>query len=101
MISAKTIEARPRGPNQPTYRTVGSRNRLPSRARATGPMRTTRGLRTAEGVVRHGHDGETEDGVERDPPVDGRQRGPEQDRTEHEEAEGGEQVTQFLGQTDH
>ena len=39
--SPNTTEARPRGPNQPMKATVGARAPLPSRAIATGTMRTS------------------------------------------------------------
>ena len=41
------MEARPRGPNQPTNATVGSARRLPTSAIATGTMRMTVRLRIA------------------------------------------------------
>ena len=42
-----TIEARPRGPNQPMNATVGAANREPIRDTATGTIRMTVRLRTA------------------------------------------------------
>ena len=50
-ITAKTIEARPRGPNQPMNVRVAGRARVPSIAIATGSIRTTVRLRAAEGEV--------------------------------------------------
>ena len=46
-ITANTIDARPRGPNQPRKPTVGGRARDPNIAIATGSIRTTVRLRTA------------------------------------------------------
>ena len=45
--SANTSEARPRGPNQPTNRTVFRSRPAPIEASATGSMRTTVRLSTA------------------------------------------------------
>ncbi len=47
VITMKTIDARPRGPNQPTYAVVCSRGRVPTSAIATGIIRTTVRLSTA------------------------------------------------------
>jgi hypothetical protein len=46
-ITANTIEARPRGPNQPRKPTVGIRAPVPIIAIATGSMRTSVRLSTA------------------------------------------------------
>ena len=46
-ITAKTIDARPRGPNQPTNPSVGPLARVPNIAIATGSIRTIVRLRTA------------------------------------------------------
>ena len=46
-MTANTIEARPRGPNQPRNATVGRRAPVPSSASATGSIRTTVRLSTA------------------------------------------------------
>src|SRR6202012_5574963 len=45
--NANTTEARPRGPNQPTNAVVGQPSLVPSRASATGTIRTTVRLSTA------------------------------------------------------
>ena len=45
--TANTIEARPRGPNQPVKATVGVRAPVPSNASHTGAMRMTVRLSTA------------------------------------------------------
>ena len=67
-MRAKTIEASPRGPNQPTNSTVARSIREPMSAIATGSMRTTVRLSTrvdhdAPGPARcqRGDDGGTED----------------------------------------
>ena len=46
-ITANTIDARPRGPNQPRKPTVGGRAPEPSIAIATGSIRTSVRLSTA------------------------------------------------------
>jgi hypothetical protein len=47
MITAKTIDASPRGPNHPKNDIVGALALLPSMAIATGSILTTVKLRTA------------------------------------------------------
>ena len=46
-ISAKTIDASPRGPNQPMKPTVGRRMPLPASAAATGAIRISVRLSSA------------------------------------------------------
>ena len=46
-MSPSTIEARPRGPNQPMKRTVARLSRVRTSASATGAMRITVRLSTA------------------------------------------------------
>ena len=72
MITAKTIEARPRGPNQPMKPRVGSRLSVPSIAIATGTDT---------------HNGQAEDRVEDEVPAQLAERGPEQDRREDDEGD--------------
>src|SRR6266498_1841031 len=50
---AKTTDARPRGPNQPTSATVGQPSRAPARAAATGTIRITVRLSTAYTMICH------------------------------------------------
>ena len=52
-MTANTIEASPRGPNQPRNATVGRRAPVPSGASATGSIRTTVRLRTSYEDLRH------------------------------------------------
>ena len=75
-ITPNTIEARPRGPNQPRNATVGRCAFDPHIASATGS---------------HAHHGEAEHRVERHLPGEVAERGPQEDRAEEEERDRVEQ----------
>jgi hypothetical protein len=51
--TANTIEASPRGPNQPRKASVGGLALVPAMATATGAMRTSVRLRTAYAATAH------------------------------------------------
>ena len=82
-ITAKTIEASPRGPNQPRKPTVGRRAPVPSIATATG---------------QHAGDRQAEDGVERDRPGHGAERRAEHDGSEDDERDRAEDAAELLDQ---
>ena len=79
-ITAKTIEARPRGPNQPRKPTVGGRA----------------GAEHRERDREHAHHGEAEHRVERQVPAHVAERGPEQDGAEEQERDAVEQAAELL-----
>ena len=68
--TAKTIEASPRGPNQPVKATLGSRHPAPTQTHPDG---------------NHSDDGETQHGIEDDAPVGLVESRAQRDSAEHDE----------------
>ena len=68
--TAKTIEARPRGPNQAVKATLGGLRTRPEQREPHG---------------NHPDQGQAQHGIENDPPVGGTESRAERDRSEHDE----------------
>ena len=79
-ITAKTMEASPRGPNQPMKAASGG----------------ARACRQATRDGRHPHDGQAEHGIEPDRPGQRAERGPEQHGPEDEEGDGVQGAAELL-----